>query len=238
MSMYRAISTKMAALLLLASCAALPAEVSEPDGDYLLEVAQNWAAKAGLVNIKDSKFENGDIELRLWGGFGVRGTSAIVLYRRDGVWGSQSLNIKHYYAGGTEKSAANRGLLPPSVAKDMEYRCIVEIIGNQDGAIEEYSLECPYLEPTWPELTQEEYRQLWSELLEHRVLNMPPEIERDWIMMDGHSYVLQVRTTEQYRASSIESTTETSEDKAMQAIAALIDKTLSSQVSCKSLDTC
>jgi hypothetical protein len=46
----------------------------------------------------------------------------------------------------------------------------------------------------------------WDALVEAGLLRLPPSVPRSWIMMDGHTYVLEVRRGAEYRASRIEHT--------------------------------
>ena len=42
---------------------------------------------------------------------------------------------------------------------------------------------------------------LWPQLLEAGVLGVPPEPHAKWLMLDGFTYVLEVRVGDTYRAS-------------------------------------
>jgi hypothetical protein len=47
---------------------------------------------------------------------------------------------------------------------------------------------------------------LWSQITSNGLAELPPSIQRDWIMMDGHTFVVEFRTAGEYRASVIECT--------------------------------
>jgi hypothetical protein len=44
----------------------------------------------------------------------------------------------------------------------------------------------------------------WDSAVQEGLLTLPPEVPRTWLMMDGFSYVIEVRRGAEYRASSIE----------------------------------
>jgi hypothetical protein len=64
----------------------------------------------------------------------------------------------------------------------------------------------------------------WDALVDARLFRLPPAVPRSWVMMDGRTYVLEVRRGAEYRASVIEHTSppETAGDRVVRAIAALV----------------
>jgi hypothetical protein len=72
-------------------------------------------------------------------------------------------------------------------------------------------------------LAQGDYESYWQELKREGLLELPPEVPRNWMMVDGHSYVVEVRRGGDYRVSVIEHTTpETRADTVVQRLAGLI----------------
>ena len=47
-------------------------------------------------------------------------------------------------------------------------------------------------------------RWIWPTLVNAGILTLPTKVPRTWMMLDGHSYVLEVRHGQTYRASEIE----------------------------------
>jgi hypothetical protein len=68
---------------------------------------------------------------------------------------------------------------------------------------------------------------LWSELVSSGLAELPPRVPREWVMVDGHSFVVEFRTADGYRASVIECTKhEVLADTQVQRIGALLYKRL------------
>lgn len=201
--------------------------VSEPEGDYLLEVTREWSALAGLGDLRSKPLGQDDIELRVWGGYGLAGTRAAILRRINGEWEGLSLYVERHTAAATDSLAKAEGVLPPCVVEAMADRCKVDesrmmgsgpTAGQVVGVL--YHLECPHARRVPENYRQESYARLWEDVVEAGVLTLPPEVERAWVMTDGHSYVVEVRQGDAYRASSIEHTTpEVEADRQVQAVA-------------------
>ena len=223
------------ALLACALCPAALAQdvtvVSEPADDYLLEITREWSARSRLGDLRTETLGDEDVELRLWGGYGLFGTRAVVLRRTDGNWEGFTVGIERYTAAETDSLAAAVGALPPCVVGRMSDRCTVEEVEYHGDAAAGtlYQLEC--LRVRRDNQFDETYAALWTDVVEAGALALPPEVERDWMMLDGHSYVVEVRVGNEYRASSIEHTEPEGEaDRQVQEIARLVSRVLGAQV--------
>ena len=59
---------------------------SAPERNYLLEVTQLWGADSFLGSLIERSMAGGDTELRVWGGYGLTGTTGVVMRRSGGRW--------------------------------------------------------------------------------------------------------------------------------------------------------
>jgi hypothetical protein len=212
--------------------------VSEPEDDYLLEVTREWSELAGLGDLRTTPLDQDDIELRVWGGYGLVGTRAAILRRIGGEWEGLTLYVERYRAAATDSLAEAEGVLPPCIVEAMADRCKAResrmmgsgpTAGQVVGVL--YHLECPYARRVSDNYRQESYARLWEDVVGAGVLTLPPEVEREWVMTDGHSYVVEVRAGDTYRASSIEHTApEVEADRQVQAIAQRLARMLHASI--------
>jgi len=212
--------------------------VSEPEGDYLLEVTREWSTLAGIGDLRNKPLGAEDIELRVWGGYGLSRTRAAILRRIDGAWEGLSLYVEEYTAAATDSLADAEGVLPPCVVGALAHRCEVDesrMMGSGPTAGEVvgvlYRLRCPHAQRVPEDYRQEAYARLWEDVVGAGVLTLPPKVEREWVMNDGHSYVVEVREGSTYRASSIEHTVPEGEaDRQVQAVARRLDEMLHASI--------
>ncbi len=198
---------------------AQPIEVeSEPEGDYLLEVTREWSGRSPLGDLRKSEFSAQDIELRLWGGYGIGGTRGIILRRSADLWSAFAAEVEGCYV-----------TIPDSLQNDQS---------TWDAFQEQSSFaDCPgeFVAPAVPVDTvivvplalEATAPSLWSDLVAAGVLSLPPQVDRDYLMIDGHTYVLEVRVGDTYRASSIEAVEpEVEADRQIQHVARLLRERL------------
>ena len=213
-------TVRLAVLACLVAPAVLaqPAEIeSEPPADYLVQVTRQWAERSPLADLRTKPFGSDEIELRVWGGYGLFGTRGAVLQRAGGEWRGFTVWIDQHRAAGTDSLAAALGALPPCVVGPMSSRCVVGEVGyKNDGVL--YDLDCPRVADM--NRLPEAYAGLWDGLVEAGVLTLPPTSERNVFGLDGHSYVVEVRVGVRYRASSFwHSEPEEESERAVQEIA-------------------
>jgi hypothetical protein len=67
---------------------------------------------------------------------------------------------------------------------------------------------------------------IWQELTGAGVTTLPPYIKRSWVMLDGHTYVAQLRVGRDYRVSRIEHIPrpEVQADREIQQINAILSR--------------
>jgi hypothetical protein len=73
-------------------------------------------------------------------------------------------------------------------------------------------------------LMSADYEAFWQNLKQNGLLELPPQVPRKWMMVDGHTYVVEVRRGSDYRASVIENTKpESRADTLVQRLAAMME---------------
>src|SRR5262245_23669432 len=60
--------------------------VSAPSEPSLLNLTTGWAARSTLGDLRDLKVRSDHVELRVWRGYGLSETHAIILRRAEGHW--------------------------------------------------------------------------------------------------------------------------------------------------------
>ena len=190
------------ALLATEPCAAQARTVSAPADDYLLEITQEWGARSALGDLRLRAMGPHDIELRLWGGYGLAGTYGTVLRRTDGRW-SGWLAITHRcsvwlpLATGDTLSEASIRRYQAQARGDCS-NAPGDILPAR--VIYTDSLGIRSL-PGDPDLET-----AWRDAVAAGVSTLPGEVPRSWVRLDGHTYVVELRTGDEYRASVIEHT--------------------------------
>ncbi len=199
---------------LLSSCFQnLASTEQKSESDIFVNTVQAWSNKSGIGLLETKQIGSNNIELRVWGGFGRLGNYGAIIERKNGQWKGYTIDIQYYRVGATEALARERGLLSPCLIQSMSDRCIVEASSSSYNKIEEYSLECPYVELTNNDNTN--YVDLWEQLVELGILTLPKIIEPSYIskningrkvitvIADGHHYVVELKIGNQYRVSNI-----------------------------------
>ena len=198
--MTRTAPFRACAALVLASApaAAQAATVLAPERDYLLEVAREWARESPLGDLRARPMGPGDVELRLWGGFGLGGTSGVVLRREAGRWSAWraefwpcrlSLSMSAYDALST--------VPPDRYRAEVRRRCgeLVRDTLPPETVVLSDTLALLPLPPGRAAAA-------WEGAVRAGVLRLPPAAPRG-LMQDGHTYVVEVRRGGEYRASVI-----------------------------------
>ena len=157
---------------------------SEPDGPSLLDFARQRAERQGWVDLRDADLDPGDVEVRAYGGFGLGGTHLFSMRRRGGEWSASASYVVTCEAPGHTS--------PPdslSVCAEAEGADVSLVPGDSL-----FAARPP---------TQDRLQLLWERLVEAGVQDLPPETERQVLMLDGHSVVIEYREGRRYRATSV-----------------------------------
>ena len=191
--------------------------------DYIVATTEWWGAyDRRFDHLRHKTLDADDIELRVWSGYGLGGTSAIFLRRTGGQWSVWRVNVQECAAW-----------LPRSVfdtlSEATEKRYLEHARRNcaerspPDSLPEAVPLTTDTLDAT-PVSPRADVSDVWKELVDAGIATLPAGVRRSEIMMDGTSYVVQLRMGQEYRVSRIQEwhTVETPADKAIQRINAIL----------------
>jgi hypothetical protein len=194
---------------------------------YLLRVTQRWGRASPLGALAERPTRGDDLEVRLWQGYGYGGVWGAILRRSSGRWAGWAARVVHC----TFHVPISVGdtLSAPSVRRYQALarrRCGERNAGQSEAppgtygwtVISDDTLDLRGLE------SPARLDETWDALVDAGLFRLPPSVPRSWVMMDGHTYVLEVRRGAEYRASVIEHTSppETAADTTMQAVAAIL----------------
>lgn len=207
-------------------------DYSEPADNHLHEVVQEWSKKSKIGSLRDAEFAEGEKEVRIWSGFGLMGTVGDALSWRDGMWVVSKGFIMRYRVGATNEIAAKGGMLPPCVLEEMSRRCVVRRTLGMDRQPHDYALDCAIMGLGRPENNQKPLGALWDELTALGLLALPPSVERDpsVVVVDGLSYVIEVRVGGSYRATVIRQDYEHPVDKQVHRILKAFDAAVGTEL--------
>lgn len=186
--------------------------VSAPGDEYLLHITREWGRRSALGDLQEKPMRPDDIEVRLWDGYGISGTRGLILRREGGRWSAQR-TIVHSCWVVIPFDAELTPELKEHYQEEAKQRWCEEM-PNQRRVMAADTLEIRSIQ------ARANLETVWKEAVTAGILELPPEVPRDWVMTDGCTYVLEVRRGDEYRASRIEETEpETDADYQIQAIA-------------------
>jgi hypothetical protein len=205
----------LAALPLAAAGAQADAATRTPH-TYLVSLTQRWEADSPLGDLRTRAIGPDDVELRLWGGYGLSGTRGVILRRTGGRWSGWRAAVYPcplYLTGPDRDTLADEN---PAYRRQARRECgrSRPVIGQPYIQVNGDSVE---LKPIAPGAG---LAAAWDAAVAAGLLTLPPEVPREWIMFDGFTYVVEVRRGGEYRASQIEHTDppETDADRAIQRV--------------------
>lgn len=215
--------------LLPRSSGAQATRVVADTGSYLLRITQKWGRESSLGSLPERRMGAQDVEVRLWQGYGLGGEWGTVLRREGGRWRGWYARVArcHYLV----PIPVGDTLTPPSTAR---YQRLARSNCHDPNAGQ---ADAPPGTNGWAVITVDTVAivplesvaslpGLWADLVRAGVTGLPTHVPREWIMLDGHSYVVEVRRGDEYRASVIEHTSPppTRADSVVQSVAAIVGR--------------
>lgn len=173
---------------------------SAPEQSYLLQITHRWGRESALGDLRYGVMGDDDVELRVWGGYGLGGTSGVVVRREKGRWRAWFANVARCVVWIPSRIAdtASTGTVAGYTAL-AKSRC---------GA-----------EPKLPELpatgfsvdtlaiteigTPTVIERAWSEAVQNGVLTLPEDWPPGVILLDGFTRVIELRQGQRYRTSTV-----------------------------------
>ena len=192
-----------------------------PADDVLLQFTQEWGRESALGDLTKRSMAPSDVEVRFWGGYGLFGTSALVLRRTGDVWQAwralvQGCPVVLPVPVGDTVSDSTLAFYRREARKNCGHPQADTL-----PATMVFQADAVGLYP----LASAGYEAYWQELKRNGLLELPPRVPRKWFMTDGHTYVVEVRRGGDYRASVIEQTKpESRADTLVQRLAALVQR--------------
>lgn len=199
----RGVSATVVSLLLLAPRVAQPQATvaSAPAGDFLLEITRDWARPSPLGDLQERASGPTDFEVRMWSGYGITRTFGIVLRREAGAWRAwvahvQSCGITVPLSVGDTASASTRAAFRHEARKNCG-----AIMGDVGRGGMVFNVDTLALIPL--DATSDDIESVWNAAARAGLFFLPPKVPRKSMMMDGTTYVVEVRRGREYRASVI-----------------------------------
>ncbi|HET7187651.1 MAG TPA: hypothetical protein VFI52_05825, partial [Gemmatimonadaceae bacterium] len=176
--------------------------VNVPEWSFPLDLTRQWAQQSPLGDLRRRAMEEGDVEVRAWGGYGLRGTKGVVVRRERGTW--RAWRVEHVPCKvivdmpvhDTASATTLAGFLALARRKCGstvgDVRGISMLLDADTLAIEPLSAGSAAIERAWNAAERE------------GMLSLPAEVSGRVPAPDGFTYVIEVRRGSNYRASVIE----------------------------------
>lgn len=173
---------------------------SAPPNNYLVEVTQHWAAGSPLGSLLERRMALDDVELRVWGGYGLTTTTGVILRRTAGRWQAWRAEVVpcSYSVPSQVGDTASRATESLFVRRAHQH-CGASL---DSSAYVETVYDADTLAIT--ELLAANLDAVWRRVVDAGVRELPPRVPRNWVMLDGFTYVIELREGGSYRASAIE----------------------------------
>lgn len=175
---------------------------SAPAEPSLLNLTTAWARASTLGDLRQMHTHSDFVELRVWHGFGLAETQAVVLRRIDGHWSASLARVIRCEiqipksVGDTASVTTMRGYVAEARRK-----CGTSVADVSAGAriITTDTLVVQQLE-----VPESEIETAWKDALSAGVLRLPGRVKRNGTIDDGATYLIELRRGDEYRAAEIE----------------------------------
>jgi hypothetical protein len=201
--------------------------VSAPPEPSLLSITRGWSRTSILGDLRELRTGGDDVELRVWGGYGLTTKTQGVMLRRSAKrWSAFLARVVRCEmqiprsVGDTATHATIQGYLA-----DAKRNCGVPLTGIGPGSriITTDSLFVDRLD-----LADSTIESAWNAAVRAGALDLPGRVERNTAMDDAFMYVVELRRGAEYRASVIEHVEPAASraDQQMQAVYAALNRLL------------
>lgn len=217
-------------ILLLAVCGAARSataqatKISAPPNDYLLAITQQWAAASLLGSLPRRAMATGDIELRVWGGYGLGGTRGVVVRRSRGRWQAWAVHVVNCKIDVQIPVSDTASDTTKSLFVALARKRCGSSVGDTRAGAAVYDADTLDVD----ELPVTGLEEVWASAVAAGARQLPPRVPRRWTMLDGFTYVVELREGDSYRASVIEdvSPPEVDADRQAKAVYAAVVQAL------------
>jgi hypothetical protein len=174
------------------------ADTLEYQDDYLLYITQKWGRESPLGDLRRRAMRADDIELRVWGGYGLGGTSGVIIRRENGQWRAWRAAVGHCAKW-----------VPVAVYKTGSTRAIEAHLASTNQGCDEKPPQSPPVVKYFIQrlivtdiATSPAIEQAWKVAVENDVATLPPpQLPPETVQADGFTYLLELRRGNDYRTS-------------------------------------
>jgi hypothetical protein len=175
---------------------------SAPDEPSLLNLTTAWSRASTLGDLRALRTRADYLELRVWRGFGLSETQAVVLRRADGHWSASLARVIRCEiqipksVGDTASVTTMRGYVAQA-----RRACGTSVADVGAGAriITTDTLVVQQLD-----VPESEIEMAWNDAVSAGALQLPGQVKRNRTMDDSITYVIETRRGDEYRAAEIE----------------------------------
>ena len=175
---------------------------SAPSEPSLLNLTTAWSRASTLGDLRQLRTRSDFLELRVWHGFGLAETQAVVLRRTDGHWSASLARVIRCEiqipksVGDTASATTMRGYVA-----EARRRCGTSVVDVSAGArlITTDALVVQHLE-----VPESDIETAWKDALSAGVLQLPGRVKRNGTVDDAATYLIELRRGDEYRAAEIE----------------------------------
>ena len=177
--------------------------VSAPPEPSLLNITRHWSRPSNLGDLREIRTGRGYLELRVWGGYTLTtGTQGVVLRRTDGRWSAflaRVLRCAMQLPSNVSDTASPATMQRYRAEARRQCGTTLHEVGAGARILTSDSL---VVEPlSVPEAAIEG---AWTAAVRAGAFELPGRVRRTGAMDDVFTYVVELRSGDEYRASMIE----------------------------------
>ena len=176
--------------------------VSAPAEPSLLNLTTAWSRASTLGDLRELRARSDYLELRVWRGYGLSETQAVVVRRTDGRWSASLARVIRceIQIPRSVGDTASRTTMRRYVA-EARRKCGTPVADVGAGA---RIITADTLVVQQLDVPESEMETAWKDALGAGVLQLPGRVKRTWTMDDGITYLIELRRGDEYRAAEIE----------------------------------
>jgi hypothetical protein len=181
---------------MIAALSSVRAQGMPPDTstDYLISITQKWGASSPVGALPMQPMNADDVELRVWGGYGLGPTFGVILRRTDRRWQAwRARVVRCVFNASTLPNDPGSAPTDSLLLAEARRRCP----RFADGAGTFYGVDTLALVAA----DARNSGRIWEELVGAGVFELPPRAPHNRMMVDGFTIVIEVRRADSYRAS-------------------------------------
>jgi hypothetical protein len=176
--------------------------VSAPPEPSLLGIARGWSRASMLGDLRELRTASDYVELRVWGGFGLGTTQAVVLRRVGGHWSAFLARVRRcaiqipIRVGDTASSATMQRYVA-----EARRQCDTSL-GEVAAGVRIITADTLAVVPL--SVPESAIDSAWAAAVSAGVLKLPAQIRSTGGASTDFTYVVEARRGAEYRASEIE----------------------------------